>query len=200
MDWRELTVPGAFEVTPKKFADNRGVFTEWFRADKLIEATGRRFETVQGNLSVSKRGVVRGIHFALIPPSQAKYVTCVSGAVLDFAIDIRTGSPAFGTWDSVTLDDVNRRAIFIPEGVGHAFVALTDNATVSYLVTAPFTADREFGIDPLDPDIALSFHMDSSDLLLSPKDTEAPSLVEAERLGILPSWAEATAFYAALAP
>lgn len=198
MEFRELTVPGAFEVTPKKFADDRGLFTEWFRNDHLAGATGRSFDSVQANLSVSRRGVVRGIHFALIPPSQAKYVTCVAGAVVDFAIDIRTGSPAFGTWDSVTLDDVDRRAIFIPEGVGHAFVALTDNATVSYLVTAPFTADREFGINPLDADIALDFPLSRDELLLSPKDTDAPGLAEAEKLGLLPTWAEAHDFYATL--
>ena len=196
MEFRELTVPGVFEVTPKKFADDRGLFTEWFRNDHLARATARTFDSVQANLSVSRRGVVRGIHFALIPPSQAKYVTCVAGAVVDFAIDIRTGSPAFGTWDSVTLDDVDRRAIFIPEGVGHAFVALTDNATVSYLVTAPFTADREFGINPLDADIALDFPLSRDELLLSPKDTDAPGLAEAEKLGILPTWAEAQDFYA----
>ncbi|CAB4905918.1 MAG: dTDP-4-dehydrorhamnose 3,5-epimerase [Actinobacteria bacterium] len=198
MEFRELNVPGAFEVTPKKFADDRGLFTEWFRDDHLAQATGRTFTTVQANLSVSRRGVVRGIHFAMIPPSQAKYVTCVAGAVLDYAIDIRTGSPAFGTWDAVTLDDVDRRGIFIPEGVGHAFVALTDNATVSYLVTAPFTPEREFGINPLDADIALDFPLKRGELLLSPKDTDAPSLAVAEKLGILPTWAQAQDFYGTL--
>ncbi len=186
----------SFEVTPKVFADDRGLFTEWFRADHLEKHTGRSFTTVQANLSRSQRGVVRGIHFASIPPSQAKFVTCVFGSVLDFVIDIRVGSPTFGEWDSVLLDDVDRKGIFIPEGLGHAFVALTDDAVVSYLVTAPFNAEREHGIDPTDPNIGLAFPDDVGELKLSPKDTEAPSLAEAQGLGLLPTFDEAVAFYA----
>ena len=94
--------------------------------------------------------MVRGIHFADIPPSQSKYVTCTRGAVLDFVIDIRTGSPKFGEWDSVRLDDVDRKAIYLSEGLGHAFVALTDDATVSYLVTDTYHAEREHGINSRD--------------------------------------------------
>ncbi len=144
---------------------------------------------------MSKRGVVRGIHFADVPPSQAKYVTATHGAVLDFVIDIRVGSPTFGQWDSVLLDDVDRRAIYISEGLGHCFVALTDDATVSYLVTSTFNAEREHGIDPLDPTVGLEFGIPVDELLLSPKDTAAPSLAEAEASGLLPTWAAARAYY-----
>jgi dTDP-4-dehydrorhamnose 3,5-epimerase len=150
---------------------------------------------VQANLSRSQRGVVRGIHFASIPPSQAKFVTCVFGAVLDFVIDIRVGSPTFGQWDSVLLDDLDRKGIFIPEGLGHAFVALTDDAVVSYLVTAPFNAEREHGIDPTDPTIGLAFPEDLGELKLSPKDIDAPSLAEAQQLDLLPTYDEVVAFY-----
>jgi dTDP-4-dehydrorhamnose 3,5-epimerase len=195
VEFRELGVRHSFEVTPKVFADDRGLFTEWFRADHLEKHTGRSFTTVQANLSRSQRGVVRGIHFASIPPSQAKFVTCVFGSVLDFVIDIRVGSPTFGEWDSLLLDDVDRKGIFIPEGLGHAFVALTDDAVVSYLVTAPFNAEREHGIDPTDPNIGLAFPDDVGELKLSPKDTEAPSLAEAQGLGLLPAYDEAVAFY-----
>jgi dTDP-4-dehydrorhamnose 3,5-epimerase len=195
---RELSVPDSYEITPKQFGDDRGVFLEWYRFDRLEEAVGHRLELAQANTSVSKRGVVRGIHFADVPPSQAKYVTATRGAVLDFVIDIRVGSPTFGTWDSVLLDEAERRAIYIAEGLGHCFVALTDDATVSYLVTSPFNAEREHGIDPLDPEVGLRFPEAAGALLLSPKDREAPSLSEAASTGLLPTWQAARDYYAAL--
>jgi dTDP-4-dehydrorhamnose 3,5-epimerase len=195
---RELKIPDSYEITPKAFADDRGVFLEWFRLDRLEETIGHPLRVAQANTSVSKRGVVRGIHFADIPPSQAKYVTATHGAVLDFVIDIRVGSPTFGEWDSVLLDDQDRRAIYIAEGLGHCFVALSDDATVSYLVTAPFNAPREHGINPLDPDVGLVFPEDAGELLLSPKDTEAPGIAEAAATGLLPTWAEARSFYQSL--
>lgn len=198
MQIRELNIPDSYEITPKQFGDDRGVFLEWYRFDRIEEAVGHSLQLAQGNTSVSKRGVVRGIHFADVPPSQAKYVTATHGAVLDFVIDIRVGSPTFGQWDSVLLDDVERRAIYIAEGLGHCFVALTDDATVSYLVTSAFNAEREHGINPLDPTVGLEFPIDAAELVLSPKDTEAPSLAEAETSGLLPTWEAARAYYASL--
>ncbi|MFB2557302.1 dTDP-4-dehydrorhamnose 3,5-epimerase family protein [Herbiconiux liangxiaofengii] len=198
MQIRELTIPDSYEITPKQFGDDRGVFLEWYRFDKLEETIGHSLDLAQANTSVSKKGVVRGIHFADIPPSQAKYVTCTHGAVLDYVIDIRVGSPTFGQWDSVLLDGVDRRAIYLSEGLGHAFVALTDDATVSYLVTSTFNADREHGIDPLDAQIGLVFPPEAGEPLLSPKDTDAPTLAEAAEQGLLPTWDEARAFYASL--
>lgn len=198
MQIRELSIPDSYEITPKQFGDDRGVFLEWYRFDKLEDEIGHSLDLAQANTSVSKRGVVRGIHFADIPPSQAKYVTATHGAVLDYVIDIRVGSPTFGQWDSVLLDDTDRRAIYLSEGLGHAFVALTENATVSYLVTSTFNAEREHGINPLDPEVELRFPEEAGDLLLSPKDTDAPSLAEAKESGLLPTWEEARAFYASL--
>lgn len=198
MQIRELSVPDSYEITPKQFGDDRGVFLEWYRFDRLEERIGHSLQVAQANTSVSKRGSVRGIHFADIPPSQAKYVTATHGAVLDFVIDIRVGSPTFGQWDSVLLDDTDRRAIYIAEGLGHCFVALTDNATVSYLVTSTFNAGREHGINPLDPAIGLVFPEEAGELLLSPKDTDAPSLAQAAAAGVLPTWDAARAFYASL--
>ena len=198
MQIRELSIPDSYEITPRQFPDDRGVFLEWYRFDALAEAVGHPLDLAQGNTSVSRRGVVRGIHFADIPPSQAKYVTANRGAVLDFVIDIRVGSPTFGQWDSVLLDDVDRRAIYIAEGLGHCFVALTDDATVSYLVTSTFNAEREHGIDPTDPEVGLAFPEAAGELLLSPKDTDAPSLAEAARSGLLPTWEAAREYYDAL--
>ncbi|WP_378147494.1 dTDP-4-dehydrorhamnose 3,5-epimerase family protein [Cnuibacter sp. UC19_7] len=199
MDIRELSIPDSYEITPKQFGDDRGVFLEWYRFDRLEEVIGHPLNLAQANTSVSKRGVVRGIHFADVPPSQAKYVTCTYGAVLDFIVDIRVGSPTFGQWDSVLLDGVDRRAAYIAEGLGHCFVALTDDATVSYLVSAPFNAPREHGINPLDEEVALRFPEEAGELLLSPKDTDAPGLAEAREQGLLPDYAAAREFYASLA-
>lgn len=198
MQIRELSIPDSYEITPKQHGDDRGVFLEWYRFDKLEETIGHSMNLRQANTSVSKRGVVRGIHFADIPVGQAKYVTATHGAVLDYVIDIRVGSPTFGQWDTVLLDDTDRRAIYIAEGLGHCFVALTENATVSYLVTDVFNASREHGINPLDPDVALVFPPEAGVPLLSPKDTSAPSLAEAAASGLLPTWDAARAFYTSL--
>jgi dTDP-4-dehydrorhamnose 3,5-epimerase len=195
---RELSIPDSYEITPIQRADDRGVFLEWYRFDKLAEVVGHPINLRQANTSVSKRGVVRGVHFADIPPGQAKYVTVTHGAVIDYVIDIRVGSPTFGKWDSVRLDTVDRKAIYLAEGLGHAFVALTDGATVSYLVTDTYNASAEHGINPLDPQIALTFPEEAGELLLSPKDIEAPSLAEAASQGLLPSWEATRSFYKSL--
>jgi dTDP-4-dehydrorhamnose 3,5-epimerase len=195
---RELAVPDAYEIVPLQRADDRGVFLEWYRFDRLSEVVGHPLSLRQANTSVSRRGVLRGIHFADIPPSQAKYVTVTHGAVVDYIVDIRVGSPTFGAWDSVVLDDVDRRAVYIAEGLGHAFVALTDDATVSYLVSDVYNAPAEHGIDPLDPEIGLVFPADLGEPLLSPKDAEAPTLAVAAASGLLPTWDAARRFYASL--
>jgi dTDP-4-dehydrorhamnose 3,5-epimerase len=195
---RELKISDSYEITPVQRADDRGVFLEWYRFDKLEEAVGHPLALRQANTSVSKKGVVRGIHFADVPLGQAKYVTCTHGAVIDFVIDIRVGSPTFGQWDSVRLDDVDRKAIYIAEGLGHAFVALTENATVSYLVTDVYNPTAEHGINPLDADIALVFPDEAGEALLSPKDTDAPGLLEARDAGLLPTWDAMRSYYDSL--
>ena len=195
---RELSVPDSYEITPVQRADDRGVFLEWYRFDELVEVVGHPLDLRQANLSVSKKGVVRGIHFADIPLGQAKYVTVAHGAVLDFVVDIRVGSPTFGQWDTVRLDDVDRRAIYIAEGLGHAFVALTPDATVSYLVTDTYKATKEHGINPLDARVGLIFPDEAAELILSPKDTNAPSLDEAAASGLLPAYDDVRRFYDSL--
>jgi dTDP-4-dehydrorhamnose 3,5-epimerase len=197
MDVRELAVPDAYEFTPRAFDDPRGTFLEWYRADLLANIVGHRLEVAQSNQSISRRGTVRGIHFAEVPPSQAKYVYCPSGAVLDVIVDIRAGSPTYGVVDTVRLDDVDRRAVYLSEGLGHAFVALTDGAVVTYLCSTGYSPDREHGVNPLDPAIGVPWP-DGLDLLLSDKDRDAPSLAEAADKGLLPTYAECQAFYTSL--
>jgi dTDP-4-dehydrorhamnose 3,5-epimerase len=128
-----LAIDGAWKITPKKFGDPRGLFMEAFRADVLSEVIGHPFDLQQQNLSVSAAGVLRGVHFADVPPGQAKYVSCPRGAIFDVVVDIRVGSPTFGAWDRVLLDDVDRCAVYVGEGLGHAFVSLEDDSVVTYL-------------------------------------------------------------------
>ena len=133
-----LSIEGAYVVTPRQFPDERGVFLESFRGDKLAEHLGHRPDVVQTNVSVSSRGTVRGIHFADVPPGQGKYVTVLHGSLVDYVVDIRVGSPTFGTWEAVALDDVDRKAVYLSEGLGHAFCALEDGTTAMYLCTATY--------------------------------------------------------------
>jgi len=115
--------------------------------------------------------------------------------VLDFVIDIRVGSPTFGQWDSVLLDTVDLRAVYVAEGLGHCFVALTDDARVSYLVSDVYNPSAEHAINPLDPEVGLVFPPEAGELVLSPKDTEAPGLGDAAASGLLPNWDATRAFY-----
>ncbi|WP_137875984.1 dTDP-4-dehydrorhamnose 3,5-epimerase [Rhodococcus sp. Q] len=191
MRFRELKMSGAWEFTPQQFGDDRGVFLEWFRDPTFTEATGRTLDLAQANCSVSAAGVLRGIHFADVPPGQAKYVTCVRGAVLDVAVDLRVGSPTFGVWDAVLLDDVDRRAVFLSEGLGHAFLSLEDESTVAYLCSTGYAPGREHGVDPLDPEIGIDWPTVGRDgtpfeFRLSDKDAAAPSLGAAVESGLLP--------------
>ena len=183
-----LSIAGAWRVDTTVHGDDRGEFVEWFKAPALSEATGYSFDLAQANLSRSAKGTVRGIHFADIPPGQAKYVTCVRGAIIDYVIDIRVGSPTFGTWDSLEVSSSTRNAVFLEEGLGHAFCALEDDTTVAYLVSDIFRPDREHGINPLDSSLGMTFPFPTSELSLSLKDTQAPTLLEAEAAGLLPIW------------
>jgi dTDP-4-dehydrorhamnose 3,5-epimerase len=191
---RPLSIGGAVEFTPAQHGDDRGLFFEHYRFEPLEEALGHPFTVRQGNTSVSKKGTVRGIHYALVPPGQAKYVTALSGAVLDYVIDLRVGSPTFGTWETVQLDDVDRRAVYLSEGLGHCFVALSEGAIVSYLVSEVYNPTRELGISPLDPEIGLTFPFERDELLLSPKDLAAPTLEAALASTALPSYEECIAY------
>ena len=197
MDIKELSVPGSFAITPRQFPDDRGVFLESFRGDRLAGAIGHRLDIIQTNVSVSSKGTVRGVHYADVPPSQAKYVTALSGSFIDFVIDIRVGSPTFGRWDSVLLDTVDRRAIYLPEGLGHAICALEDDSTVMYLCSTTYNPAREHAVNPLDPELALILPEGVAPVL-SAKDAAAPLLSEAAEQGLLPRYDQCLDFYAEL--
>nr|WP_055504699.1 dTDP-4-dehydrorhamnose 3,5-epimerase [Nonomuraea pusilla] len=185
-----LSIAGAWVFTPRVHADPRGSFLEAFRAADLPHP----MQVAQVNCSVSAAGALRGVHFADVPPGQAKYVMCVSGRVMDVVVDVRAGSPTFGRWEAVTLDDRARRAVLIAEGLGHAFMALTDDATVVYLCSQPYSPGREHGVHPLDPALAIAWPP-GVEPVLSGKDAGAPTLAEALAAGLLPDHAACQELY-----
>ncbi|OMQ14689.1 dTDP-4-dehydrorhamnose 3,5-epimerase [Modestobacter sp. VKM Ac-2676] len=197
MEIRELAVPDSYVLDLVPHGDARGRFTEWYRADVLAGATGFGLTLAQANHSVSSRGALRGVHFALVPPGQAKYVYCPAGRVLDVVVDVRVDSPTFGVHDSVLLDSAQPRAVYLSEGLGHAFLALEDDSSVTYLVSSGYSPGREFGVHPLDPELDLPWPGDV-ELQLSAKDSAAPTLAEAREQGLLPTMEQCLARYAEL--
>ncbi|MEE1931240.1 dTDP-4-dehydrorhamnose 3,5-epimerase [Streptomyces sp. TRM 70351] len=193
---RPLSVDGAWLAETRAFADDRGVFQELYSGRELSAVLGYEPGVAQVNRSVSRRGVLRGVHFAQVPPGQAKYVTCLSGAVLDVVVDIRVGSPTYRAWDAVRLDDPHR-SLYVEVGLGHAFMALTDDAVVVYLTSRGYAPGREHGVHPLDPDLGIAWPEDIEPVL-SHKDRQAPGIAEMERRGLLPAYGECVAFHRSL--
>ena len=193
---RPLSIEGAYEVTPVVRGDGRGQFAEVYRFDLLGDVVGHPLRLAQANLSVSARGVVRGVHFADVPPGQAKYVHCVRGALLDVVADLRVGSPTFGRWEAVRLDDVTRSAVYVAEGLGHGVCALTDDATLLYLCSETYAPAREHAVHALDPELGIEWPATAP--VLSERDAAAPRLAAALAAGTLPDHAACLDLYAAL--
>lgn len=184
MEIRPFNVNGAWEFTPTLHYDERGAFLEAYRSSDLLSLTGATMPLAQVNVSQSHRGVIRGIHYADIPPGQAKYVMCVRGEIRDVVVDLRTTSPTFRHWDSTLLTEDNRRAVYIGEGLGHGFVALSTDATVLYLTSTPYDTTREHVVHAMDPDLAINWCVTMP--ILSPRDQNAPSLAVAHARDWLP--------------
>lgn len=196
MEIQPLSIDGAFLVTPRQHGDPRGVLLEWYRFDRLAEHVGHPLRLAQANLSTSARGVVRGIHYADVPPGQAKYVTCPRGAVLDVVVDLRVGSPTYARHEGVRLDETDRRAIYLAEGLGHGFCALTGDATLVYICSETYAPGREHSVHPLDPELGIDWPVATP--LLSDRDAAAPSLAKARARGGLPDYGACQKFYRAL--
>lgn len=195
MKFTPLTVQDSYLVTPVVHKDPRGEFFETFRSDFFSENIGRGFNVRQVNGSVSVKGTLRGVHFAELPGGQAKFVQCVYGEIMDFIVDLRVGSPTFGETASVRLEATNHESVFLAEGLGHAFLALSDVAVVNYLVSNVYQPGREHGINPLDPALGLDLPITKSELSLSEKDRNAPSLASAAEQGMLPLYSSALSEY-----
>jgi dTDP-4-dehydrorhamnose 3,5-epimerase len=181
-----LGIEGAWVAESPIWSDDRGFFREWFKTADIDEATGRSFGIEQANISHSSKGTLRGIHYSIAPRGQAKWITCVSGVIKDVIVDIRPESKTFGKWVDVELRGDSGNAVFISEGLGHAFIALEDNTAVAYLVSTPFSPAHEFEINPLDEKIGINWGMPISELKISEKDKKAPSLEKRVKEGRLP--------------
>lgn len=178
----ETDLPGCVVIEPRVFGDARGFFFESFNHDKLAQH-GLQPQFVQGNVSSSSRGVLRGLHYQW-PKPQGKYVSVVEGEVWDVAVDIRRGSPHFGKWTAVLLSAENKRHLWIPEGFAHGFVTLSERAVLTYLCTATYDASADASIRWDDARLAIDWPV--TDVSLSDKDARAPLLddVADERLPV----------------
>lgn len=183
-----LAVEGALEFTPRAYPDERGQFFSPFQEEAFTKAHGAPlFHVAQTNHSTSRRGVVRGIHFTATPPGTAKYVYCARGKALDVVVDIRVGSPTFGRWDSVLMDQWDHRAAYLPVGVGHAFVALQDDTVMAYMLSGSYVPENELALSVLDPALGLPIPKDIEPIL-SERDRTAITLAEALDQGLLPDY------------
>lgn len=162
--------------------DDRGYFFESFRQDKLDEFLGFNVNFMQDNESKSTKGVLRGLHYQLAPHAQSKLVRVIQGSVLDVAVDIRKGSPAFGQHVAIELTEQNKRQLFVPRGFAHGFIVLSETATFAYKVDNYYYKECDRGIAFNDPLMAIDWQMDANRLKLSAKDTKQPTLSETKDL------------------
>lgn len=188
---RALGVPGAHVFTLEVHDDERGTFSSPYQESVFERAVGHRLTLAQTNITRSHRDVVRGVHFTATPPGCAKYVHCVRGRALDIVVDLRVGSPAFGTWDAVELDETRQRAVYLPVGVGHAVVALADETVMSYVVTTGYVPANELTVSVFDPALALPLPTGSA-VVLSERDRRAPTVDQAGADGLLPDYGACT--------
>jgi dTDP-4-dehydrorhamnose 3,5-epimerase len=184
MEISELEIKGAWLAKFPVYDDNRGIFREWFKRNEVLEKTGIDFEVQQVNFSSSVIGVVRGLHYSLALNGQAKWITCTKGSIFDVIVDLRPTSPTFKKWISVNLTSESGETILISEGLGHAFLCQSDEADVAYLLSSPYSPENEYAINPLDQEIGIKWPEEN--LILSPKDSEAPSLATRYREDLLP--------------
>ena len=198
MHVRETGISDVFLVTTEKFGDERGTFYESYREEVLADVLGHPLRIVQANYSVSHRNVVRGVHAAVVPPGQAKLVSCVRGAVLDVAVDLRVGSPTFGRHEAIVLDQRCGASVYLGEGMGHAFLSLVDDTCMHYQCSSSYVAADVVTVHPLDPELGLPFRLAEAPIL-STVDATAPTLAEAVAKGLLPTYAACLDLYAAAA-
>jgi NDP-hexose 5-epimerase len=184
-----MAIRGAYRIEPDRIPDSRGQFFEAVRASELLAGTGWELAVRQVSISISKRHTLRGIHSTTVPPGQAKLVTCLRGRVLDIAVDLRVGSPTFGQHDVTDQSPESGPAVYLPDGVGHAFLALTDDAVMCYLCSQEYQPGSMIEVDALDPALALPWGL-SEPPIRSVKDANAPTLAGAAAAGLLPTFTQ----------
>ena len=177
---RELELAGVYEITPQRFGDDRGFFSETYSAPGLA-AAGIDMTFVQDNHSLSRKaGVLRGLHYQLPPFAQGKLVRVISGAILDVAVDIRKSSPTFGRWLALEVSAKRWNQILVPKGFAHGFVTLIPDTEVIYKVTERYAPECDRSIRFYDPAIGIDWRVSAADVTLSDKDRNAPLLADAE--------------------
>ena len=188
MSLQELSIAGAYVATHRVFPDERGLFREWFKAEE-IASIDKDFSVAQANYSKSNQWVIRGIHYSLAPQGQAKVVTCASGTIVDVLVDLRTGSPSYMKIEYVELSEDSGKVVFIPSGVGHGFIVGSESAAIVYLTSSGYAPEYEKAICPTDRELGISWPLPVGEAgIISKADTEAPSLAQAKKLGILPTF------------
>ena len=174
----KTAIEGVLVIEPRVFSDERGYFFESYNEERFLSETGIAVRFVQDNESRSKRGVVRGFHFQRPPHAQAKLVRVVKGKVVDVAVDIRTGSPTYGKYVAVELSEHNHRQLFLPHGMAHGFMVLSDEAIFQYKCDEYYHPESEGAIIWNDPTIAMDWGVTEADIILSEKDRQNPTLAE----------------------
>ncbi|MCH5218909.1 MAG: dTDP-4-dehydrorhamnose 3,5-epimerase [Muribaculaceae bacterium] len=175
MELIDTAIDGVYILKPRVFTDSRGYFFESYSKRVFEEKVGR-VDFVQDNESMSRRGVVRGLHFQAPPFAQSKLVRCIRGRVLDVVVDIRVGSPTYGQHIAVELSDENKLQFFIPKGFAHGFAVLSDEAVFQYKCDEYYHPEAEGGLSALDPALGIDWRLTPSEILLSDKDLRNPSL------------------------
>ncbi len=175
----ETPLPGLLIIEPSVFEDHRGYFIESYHNQRYCNA-GIKAQFIQDNESKSERGVVRGLHYQLNPVAQAKLVRVVFGVVYDVAVDLRKGSPTFGQWFGLEINEREKKQLFIPPGFAHGFSVLSETAVFSYKCDNTYSRENERAINAFDPQLAIDWQLTESELKVSDKDRMAPLFADAE--------------------
>ena len=189
MKLRLLKIAGAWAAESPVWSDNRGFFREWYQRDIILEATGIDFSVTQANFSLSSQNVFRGIHYSLAPNGQAKWITCVSGSIIDVVVDLRVDSPTFKMIEYVELERGDGKSVLIGSGLGHGFYSKENDSGVAYLLNSSYSRENEYGISPKDPELNIAWpnsFSKSINKIVSTKDSQAPTIKERQELGELP--------------
>jgi len=188
MKVQRLEIDGCFVLEHKVFPDERGLFREWFKAEET-KKLAPNFKVEQANFSISKRGVIRGIHYSLAPAGQSKLVSCAQGGITDVLVDLRKGSPSYLKVEYVQLSESSGSTVYIASGVGHGFIVETESAAVVYLTSSAYAPQFEKAICPTDPELAIHWLLpDGVGHVISPTDASAPTLSQADAVGDLPKY------------
>lgn len=188
-EFEKLDIPGLVLIRPQAFADERGFFMETYRLSDFA-AAGIADRFVQANVSYSKRGVLRGLHYQKQPKAQAKLVHVVAGEIYDVVVDLREDSPSFGRWYATVLSAENGRMLYVPPWCAHGFCVLSEEARVAYSVTEEYSPELERGILWSDPALAISWPVEAP--IVSPKDQALPLFAAADLDAAWPDPADAS--------